>query len=483
MKSEKKNMTFLITLLFGLILFNLYICICGKPGTSNEILNKIYDLNIKNSAWNWTNTVVVSTTGLPSEHPDIAVDIEGNVHITWQENNDIYYRYYDITTSNWSITELVSTETTATAQLPSIGVDKELRVHIIWYDNTNYMGAGTDMDVFYKCKEINKTWTTTEVVSTESTMNLYSMPKLAVGPDSTIHVVWNEDRGGSDWDILYKKKPPGGTWIGFEEVCNATVGLSYRPDIFVDAEGSVHVVWLDDRNFYNAGGDWDIFYRYWDVETNNWMMIEVVSTESTSDSFVPSVAVDGEGSAHVVWFDLTDLGCGTDQDIFYKYRNAITSNWTVTEVLTQGFDGGAFHPVITTDVLDNLHVAWHDTTNYNGSGSDFDIIYRRWNNTLGIWMAPEVVSTGSSVISRRPNIAVDNIINVHIVWQDTMDYDGAGTDWDIFYQSNFVESGPSPSKKGFVIPGPDLFLLGFVILFTAIYIIKTLISNKKLYPK
>lgn len=50
-----------------------------------------------------------------------------------------------------------------------------------------------------------------------------------------------------------------------------------------------------------------------------WSPTEVVSTESTGNSYNPSLAVDTLGNVHVAWDDLTDyLESGTDEDIFYK---------------------------------------------------------------------------------------------------------------------------------------------------------------------
>ena len=61
---------------------------------------------------------------------------------------------------------------------------------------------------------------------------------------------------------------------------------------------------------------------------------QVVSTESTAESYEPSVAVDSSGNVHVAWWDYTNYaGCGTDYDIFYK-RFVPDSGWTITEVVS-----------------------------------------------------------------------------------------------------------------------------------------------------
>jgi len=55
-------------------------------------------------------------------------------------------------------------------------------------------------------------------------------------------------------------------------------------------------------------------------------LTEVVSTESTDNSYYPSLAVDPDGNIHVAWYDDTDYGgAGTDADVFYKRLEAVIS--------------------------------------------------------------------------------------------------------------------------------------------------------------
>ena len=63
-------------------------------------------------------------------------------------------------------------------------------------------------------------------------------------------------------------------------------------------------------------------------------MTEVVSTESTDDSKFPSLAVDPDGNIHVAWHDDTDYGgSGTDFDVFYKRLDAVISLSDIMEEL------------------------------------------------------------------------------------------------------------------------------------------------------
>ncbi|MGQ4876795.1 MAG: hypothetical protein ACP6IY_22230, partial [Promethearchaeia archaeon] len=108
--------------------------------------------------------------------------------------------------------------------------------------------------------------------------------------------------------------------------------------------------------------------------------------------------------------------------------------WTTTEVISTESDGDSRFSEVTIDDNNNIHVVWMDASNYAGSGTDWDIFYKYYNATSGTWSGTEVVSWESSGDSQYPTIAVDNESNVYVAWQDNTDYNGAGTDSDIFFK-------------------------------------------------
>ncbi len=176
-----------------------------------------------------------------------------------------------------------------------------------------------------------------------------------------------------------------------------------------------------------------------------WTTTEVVSTESTGNSYYPTIALDGSGNVHLAWNDHTDYdGSGTDEDIFYKRWNATTAAWTTTEVVSTESTGDSVHPTIALDGSGNVHIAWEDYTVYDGSGTDRDIFYKRWNVTMAAWTTTEVVSTESTSSSRYSTIVLDGSGSVHIAWYDSTDYGGSGTDTDIFYKK-LISSPLNPS--------------------------------------
>ena len=405
---------------------------------ANNIKNSYIEMNK-----GWTITEVVSTESTSaSSFPSIAIDCYGKIHVAWRDltnyggsgtDFDIFYKYCDIS-GVWSLTEVISTESTEESREPSISVDCTGMVHVAWCDYTDYGGSGADKDIFYKFRDMTGVWSTTEIVSTESTDNSYA-PSLAIENDGTIHIAWydytNYAGSGSDYDIFYKTRSSTGTWSVTEVVSTESSSDSSNPSLFVDITGIVYVSWDDNTNYNGCGTDFDIFYKYLDLN-GDWSLTEVVSTESTSDSFWPTLKVDSDSNIHVIWDDWTDYNsAGVDEDIFYKVKTI--GGWSITEVVsTESTDISYQSSLGATSSY--VYVTWKDMTNYGGSGADADIFYKKRDTSS--WGNTEVVSTESTAQSEWPSLYVDTYGTVHIAWGDMTDYNSAGSDNDIFYKNN-----------------------------------------------
>jgi hypothetical protein len=88
----------------------------------------------------------------------------------------------------------------------------------------------------------------------ETLRSISSDPAIAVDSNSRIHVVW-DDKYPSKAEIYYKKSTDKGVnWTTKRLTWNS--GDSLRPDIFVDSNKNIHVVWCDE-----TPGNYEIYYR------------------------------------------------------------------------------------------------------------------------------------------------------------------------------------------------------------------------------
>ncbi len=469
MKRNKFKLTLLISLTIffgGFTAIYLYNNINLLKDNVVEDLESFSE-ELKISAWAWTTTEVVSTESTDdSRSPTIVVDGSGNVHIAWRDetdyhgsgdDDDIFYKRWNAATATWTTTEVVSTESTDRSRDPTIAVDGSRNVHIAWQDETDYSGSGTDIDIFYKrWNAATATWTMTEVVSTAS-YNNSKIPTIAADGSGNVHIAWQDETNysgsGTDKDIFYKRwNAATATWTTTEVVSTESIG-AYDTTIAADGSGNVHIVWWDYTNYGGSGGDGDIFYKRWNATTATWTTTEVVSTESTGYSCDPTIAMDGSGNVHIAWEDYTNYSSsGTDLDIFYKRWNAASVTWTTTEVVSTESTDNSGDPTIAADGSGNVHIAWEDDTNYSGSGWNLDIFYKRWNAATATWTTTEVVSTESTGYSCDPTIAADGSGNVHIAWWDDTIYGGSFPDDDIFYKKF---SSPPPLNPSIIINNGD----------------------------
>ena len=228
-------------------------------------------------------------------------------------------------------------------------------------------------------------------------------------------------------------------WKDVEVVSTECFLDSRETNIDVDINGSIHVVWSDATDYLDSDTDMDILYKTKQNNSDIWTSAIVISTESELNSYYPCIAADNIGNIHVIWYDETDYdSSGLDVDIFYKRFDADSSSWTITEVVSSTSDDQSLLPAIALDSLRNLHVTWQDWTIIDGI--DPDILYRKWSSASKTWSSVELISLESSDFSFNPDICTDSYDNVHIVWQDSTDnLLNSGSDQDIFHKYWDVE--------------------------------------------
>ena len=123
-----------------------------------------------------------------------------------------------------------------------------------------------------------------------------------------------------------------------------------------------------------------------------WSVIDVMLAESTQESLYTSIASDPFGNTHVVWADATNYtNSGTDLDIFYKYWDSASQTWGETEVISVESTSTSNHPDIVSDPFGNMHVTWYDYTDYDGAGTDADIFYKKLDLETELWSSIEVI--------------------------------------------------------------------------------------------
>jgi hypothetical protein len=228
---------------------------------------------------------------------------------------------------------------------------------------------------------------------------------------------------------------------------NFNSNISYNCDIAVDGD-KIYVIWVDNSSFKGSGTDWDIFYRFFDGYI--WSDIQVISEPVEGKNFNTgsgvrcSIAVEN-GKIYVCWddFNITS-NSGSDYDIHYRC-NLTGKGWEPIQVISEPVLGSNTNTEASMDPIievenGNIHVIWVDLEDYDGAYWDADIFYRGNLGGSG-WGIIEVVSEPAEGLdlntgnSEWPALAVENR-NVYCVWRDKSNLSNCGEDGDIFFRYN-----------------------------------------------
>lgn len=213
-------------------------------------------------------------------------------------------------------------------------------------------------------------------------------PVLAADSAGDAHLAWYEDssRTASSGDILYSRRPAAGGW---ETPLPATndFGASHSPSLFVDNNGGAHLVWENFYAIYYAskppGGAWS-------------PGIKVAG--GTNFCHFPTVAVDDAGNVHVVW--QWDRDQFNHPKVFYSMR-APGGAWS--EPLSLSGGSGGWRPAMTMTGNGALHVVW-----INGG-----IVYTN-KQPEGGWSAPATLFPGDV---GGYDLAAGLSGDIHLVWK------------------------------------------------------------------
>ncbi|MEE9411354.1 MAG: hypothetical protein V3V41_10540 [Candidatus Heimdallarchaeota archaeon] len=406
--------------------------------TDIDVFYKYYDSSLET----WSPIELVSSESTSSSYePVIAFDSNDNIYVAWVDytdisgagtDGDIFYKKKNVG-GFWTSISVVTTESNFNVAA-DMCLDGKNNVYFSWSDLTNILGAGTDQDIFLKYyNNTSTTWSDTVLISTESTASSFDPSIVFDSITGDVNIVWEDYMNilgaGSDLDLFYCKwNVYNSSLTNAELVSEGSTSSSLDPSIKVNQNGDTSISWTDVHPYYDSSTDSDIYYRLKESSSETWSNIELVSTESTSSSANSKISLDREGSVYIVWGDFTDYSGsdegGSDWDIFFKFRDRTTDKWSLSDVVSLESSDTSNYPSIILDNIGFIHCAWEERDDLGGSGTDDDIIYRKFAGVPSVPLLLQIIPNPTS------------LTNISLKWKDIQ----SAEDYLIYRSDSYIWS-------------------------------------------
>ncbi len=186
----------------------------------------------------WINAPV---PGVRGRRPALAGDAEGTVHLVWESPlaqerwDDIYHAQW--TEAGWSLPENISDSPGRASAQAAVATDKEGTVHIVWREVHERTGV-----IAYSYGRY-ASWRKPVALSVaEAAEN----PRVVVGPDESVHVIWRDSQSGG-WVVhRYRRGSEDAVWHT-AQVAYLAPRLISQVSAASGPDGSLHVVWVEEN--------------------------------------------------------------------------------------------------------------------------------------------------------------------------------------------------------------------------------------------
>ncbi|MCA9567528.1 MAG: hypothetical protein KC656_06780, partial [Myxococcales bacterium] len=256
---------------------------------------------------------------------------------------------------------------------------------------------------------------------------------MCVAPNGTVYVVWIDDRDGGD-DIWFNRKLPQGErhegWLRNAVKVNAFTESNVWAPKVACTDQVVHVVWEDDRD--GEVESHQIYYQKSVDLGDTWLEGDVLLEEDVdgrSNSFSPQIEAR-QNFVFVTWYD--DLNGAYDILATASQDSGISFS-VPARVDTDSPAGSAWsaHPrMAVTDDGQNVYIAWQDFRNGVGLANAGSDIYFNRSTNRGLDYGETDVrldgGDGGAASAFAPRVAAAGA-EVYTVWHD--DRNGAN---DVF---------------------------------------------------
>lgn len=374
----------------------------------------------------WTQPVALERNGW---FPDIAADSSGRLHIAWA--NSVIYAVrgtsiregYDVvlyTSSEdngdtWQpINEVAALKESMAGSVevtrPALLVDHKGILHMTY----------RDIRVFYsnvpvQLANLAQYWTKQQQMTVN---NLGYFSRLAVDSTNRLHMVWTEDVPTSDclicYHLFYKYSDDDGTTWSQEVDVSAIPTGAAKPQLFVDQQDNIHVVWEAGRGgtLGQLSDPTTVMYAVSYNRGESWSPpIEVVAPDAERSKNI-AIGQDGSGNLVVVWWSLPEdvpyYQVSVDNGLSWSNPERLPNVWGIWANYQSRLDTYS----MATDSAGVLHLVM--VGRLAEQDQSLRVLHLAWNGSA--WSLPEAIVSYNGDSPEWPRIAISNGNQINVVW-------------------------------------------------------------------
>ncbi len=218
------------------------------------------------------------------DSPSLALDSSDGVHMTFVSeiggSFDVFYARWD--GSGWTLPVNVSV-TSGVSSAPVIAFVPGNSLHIVWADNT-----GGTLALYHGQSSDGSSWSTFPIPNGTGTT-----PALAIGSDGILHLAWQSPDADTGLDEIWHMKFSGGSWSLPENISATPNETSTGPSLAVAPDNTVHIVWQE-----ALGSNTAIYYS--SGQLGDWTQANDVSGTLQSAKF-PALGINAAGNGFLLW--------------------------------------------------------------------------------------------------------------------------------------------------------------------------------------
>lgn len=358
----------------------------------------------------WQSAQLLELSNAPAEGADVAINASGVGYAVWLQVAEGKQGVFASRYSNgeWGAAQLVSSEAliAGPASHPQVVALPDGEALVLWAQSI----PGGTRSVMGKRSTNGGGWT--EFNEVELSINLETADDLELVADNNGNAaaVWAQrEEGEITGDVHYALFQNGA--FNTSQAITDTDAEHGEPDIAIDSEGKVLVVWLE-RSFVNGVLADRVFVR----SVMDILLGDIVNLSGATnlDASEPSVTWGPGGSALVAWSQALPTGAGSQIESKGSDNALDVNAWSPLFVASGQGNFGFLRsdPQVVIDAQDRAVIVWQQ----EGLGDQRDdVVAVHWNGTA--WGLPQTVDSHVAGASPLPQLAADANGQAIAVWR------------------------------------------------------------------